>query len=268
MAQNIERAEALARARKYLEQTTDRGRTEGEMNMAMDRLNKLMTTFKLTMDEISLSTEPCVSLVFDTGTAVEHPSHLTFGAIADYCDVIYYRTRGHKALYRDAEGKLILDSKGRPQTRRTNIKYTFYGFETDVKMAEFLAEMIGNTINLELGIYKKTPEYRDYRGPKKSASHSFGHGMADRIRSRLNEMADAQAQEIEDETQGRGGELMVIKEKRVQDEFKTTGIRLVTGGRRSRRIRAWSGYNAGSTAGGRVNLSRPVGNTSSTLLLS
>lgn len=268
MAQNVERAEALARARKYMEQTTDRGRTEHEMNIAMDRLNKLMTTFKLTMDEISLSTEPCVSLSFDTGTAVEHPAHLTFGAIADFCDLIHYRTRGIKQVYRDAEGKAILDAKGRLQYRRSNIKHTFYGFETDVKMAQFLAEMITATVNLEMTVYKKSQEYKTYRGPKKSASHSFGHGMSDRIRARLNEMADAQAQEIEDETEGKGGALMVIKDKRVQDEFKTTGVRLTSGGRRHRRIRAWSGYNAGTAAGERVNLSRPVGNTSSTLRLS
>jgi hypothetical protein len=261
MSQHIERTEALRKLRTYVDQTADRGRSEAEVNKALDMMNRLMTQFNITMSEISISETPCVTVKIDTGSAIDLAVNHTARAIADFCDCIYYRNRGGQEIIRDEAGKPILKETRRGYkyvTRRANTSYVFFGQEQDTEMATFLYQMIKDVIDLETRVYKKTAAYLEYRGPKKSASHSFQHGMAGRISYRLNRMKEEQTVEVE-AAQAGGQDLMVIKSKHVESEFTTTGTKLIQRKTAGPRIRAYGAHNQGSAAGDRVNLSRPVG---------
>lgn len=277
MSQNAERAAALKKMRTYAAQTTDRGRTEGEMEIAMRELQKLGKAFNISLDELKLKDEPCVSRSVDTGSRVDLASNTCARAVAEFTGCIYYRSSGDRVAVRDANGEMITQTitrklrNGRTKTirrfkmTRGNTNYVFYGLESDVEMAEFLFKLIQNSIESETRRYKKTTEYREHRGPKKSASHSFQHGMASRISARLEEMTDQMRVEMSNEdTTGR--DIMVIKDDHVEREFKTTGIRL-TNFKRRPRISSYAGYGAGSKAGDNVNLSRPLENGPSTLMI-
>lgn len=277
MSQNAEREEALRKVRTFSQQTTERGRTEAEMNFALDKMQKLMTAFKITMDEVAISSIPCISVSVDTGSAIDQPIGGVARAIAEYCDCIYYRNSGVKTLVRDSEGQPVYKDvrrklrNGRVKYSRIykmdkgNISYVFFGQEQDARMAEFLFKMIAGSLEAETQAFKKTPAYKLYSGAKKRASHSFQHGMIARVAQRIEEMANQQMVEVEAETP-QGHDLMVIKDERVEKEFKTTGITL-RNRKTSRRVTSSSSYGQGSKAGDRVNLSRPVGNDDTTLLI-
>lgn len=266
MSQNIERAEALRKVRAFAEQTTDRGRTEAEMNIALNQMEKLMRAFAITMDEIALGEMNCITLKVDTGSAVDQAVNHTARAIANFCDCVYYRIKGHKQVQVDDDGRPLRDRRGRMISRRTNTVYVFFGQEQDAKMAEFLFNMIAGAIELETKVFKTTAAYREYRGPKKSASHSFQHGMANRISVRLDQMKDEMNESIAAE-RPTGSDIIVLKKRKIEEDFTTTGVKLVTRKTNGPRVRAHSSYHQGGKAGDRINLSRPVGNSSSTLLL-
>ncbi len=279
MAQNIERAEALKKMRNFAAQTTDRGRTEDEMNLAMRQLQKLSTAFNISLDELNLRDEPCVTRTVDTGSKMDQAVNTCGRAIAEFTGCVFYSKKGAKTIARDAQGEPIVQTYVRRKNgirttgrrykmmRAGNTHYVFFGLETDADMAVFLFTMLKNAIELETKSFKRSAAYKEAYGPKKSASHTFQYAMASRINSRLNEMADAQDRDVKAAQVG-ATDVMVVKMKHVEAEFKTTGVKLVNGGRRTNRLTSSAGWSAGHAAGGRVNLSRPVGNSSSTLLLS
>ena len=277
MNQNVERTEALRKVRVLMEQTQDRGRTEGEMTFAFGQIQKLMTAFAITEDEVYLSDSPCIKVEVDTGAALDTPVVRVVTAIGEYCGVMAYRVKGATTYMRDAEGKPIctlvrkVNKWGGVSHRRVykktrgNVQVVFFGLEQDVKMAEFLFRMIQGTVDAETARFKRTDEYKTARGPKKSASHSFQYGMITRIAARLRTMKEEQAQEVQ-RSQLSGTDLVLVKQNRVEEEFRTTGTRLVTR-RTNARINNFSAHGSGTMAGDRVNLSRPIENDGDSPLL-
>ncbi|WP_237217615.1 hypothetical protein, partial [Falsiroseomonas oryziterrae] len=96
------------------------------------------------------------------------------------------------------------------------------------------------------------------------ALRSFRIGFADRVAARLEELgshrrATEQAAQAEAARQGSAGTaLVLLKERKIEQEFRGLGVRLRTV-TRSTAIRDRGAYGRGREAGGRVGLDHPVG---------
>jgi hypothetical protein len=267
MSQNAERARAIALARKLMDQTTTRGRTEGEMNQAMDKLNAIQNAFNLTLDEIVLETLEYKKADVQGLAPKGCPMNECMFSISYFTQTKRWRTPGKKKYIhgRTPRGRACI--KGVPVGLPT---YHFFGLEQDVEMAVFLYELIKNSLQTSLDEFMKSPEYLNItrRGGKRSAQYSFKHAFCTRVGYRLQEMAFANEKE-QPTLAGSGADLTVCKKKVRDAKFdEQLGIKLVnrrssvSGGNSSR------GWSAGSSAANNVNLSRPINDgPKATLLL-
>lgn len=266
MSQHEERAKAILRIRKLMDQTTDRGRTEGEMNQAMEQMGKLLTTFNLSMNEVAIRGQEFTTIIVDTGSVKSNAMVNCVMGLARFCDVKVWFTGARKSGYK-------FDSAGRYRASKavTNKMYNFFGAKQDVEMAEFLYKMIDNSLKSETAQFMKSGAYQSLkgiRGQKKSALHSFGLGFASRVYWRLTEMKREMEKEIHAAESG-PTDLILIKSKVVEEEFKNLGLGLRKSTYQRSGANNSTGFAAGSSAGNKINLSRPVntGNTSRTLAL-
>jgi hypothetical protein len=92
--------------------------------------------------------------------------------------------------------------------------------------------------------------------PLRQASTSFQQGMAARLAERLEVMHAEREAGVAAQRQA-GTALMLVKHRVVEDAFRETGTRLVSGGSR-RSLRQDAAFRQGEAAGERVNLNRPV----------
>jgi len=140
-------------------------------------------------------------------------------------------------------------------TEETGKHYTFFGLPADAEIAAYLFDLINNGIVAEVGIYKASPDYltaTETHG--RTLVSSFIAGMEDRICARLDALREEKQSAIQKAT---GRSLVVIKGAQIAEDFKATGIRLVSSG--IRRSTGGSGYANGQTAGDRLPLSSGVG---------
>jgi type II secretory pathway component GspD/PulD (secretin) len=162
------------------------------------------------------------------------------------------------------------------------VSYAFFGQEDDLELVKYLYDVIDSAIEHETESFKSSDEYRASRR-RKTATVSFGHGMASRISYRLRDLRrknDAElrkAQEAMDQTfeaeveagvatttqapsagKVRGTALVVLKGQLIDAEFKKEGVKLrkAYGSHRANDSEA---YYKGHAAGDKVNLSRPIG---------
>ena len=96
------------------------------------------------------------------------------------------------------------------------------------------------------------------------ASKSFQHGIAARVADRLDEMHRERDASVAAQ-RSTGTALILVKHQVVEDAFRETEIRLVSAGRLGQ-MRLNGAFRHGLIAGDRVNLNRPVGDTSRWLL--
>jgi hypothetical protein len=258
MSQNAERESAIIRIKKLINQTTDRGRTEHEASMAMEQMGRLMETFNLTMNEVDLRGQEYKKLLVGTGSVKKNYLQKVAVAIASFCDCrVWVSNETVSYKYSEKTGEISL---------------AFFGAVQDIEMAEFLVNLIRRSVEQEVGAFKKTQSYRSLkaiRGQKRSAVHSFELGMASRLSYRLDQL-NSERKQHEHKAFSEAGttDLVFIKSKVVADEFAKMGLRLRKS-HTSSQANNHTGYMAGSSAGEKVNLSRPLntGNTSRTLAL-
>jgi hypothetical protein len=258
MSQNAERAAAVLRIRKLINQTTDQGRTEHEASMAMEQMSRLMETFNLTTNEVDLRGQEYVTLMVGTGSVKKNYLSKVAMAIAAFTDCRVW----------------IDDSNvGRKYGKKTGEKnLAFFGAIQDTEMAEFLVNLIRRSVEQEQKEFQKTDSYKRLaaiRGQKRSALHSFQLGMAHRLSFRLSQL-DRERKQHEHKAFAEAGttDLVFLKSKVVEDEFAKMGMKLRKSYTQSYANNS-TGYSAGSTAGEKVNLSRPLNtdNTKRTLAL-
>jgi hypothetical protein len=89
----------------------------------------------------------------------------------------------------------------------------------------------------------------------RQASTSFQQGMAARLAERLEAMHAAREAGVAAQRQS-GTALILVKHRVVDEAFRETGTRLVSGGRRQ--LRQDGAFRQGEAAGERVNLNRPL----------
>lgn len=260
MSQNAERARAIQLARKLMDQTTTKGRTEGEMNQAMDKLNQIQQTFNLTLDEIVLETlEYKQGTVMGTAPKGDPMGELLY-SIAYFTQTKRWREPGKRKYF---EGRTPRGRRCMKSTIVTPSKFHFFGLAQDVEMAVFLYDLIKNSMDTALQNFLKSSEYLNItrRGGKRSAQYSFKHAFARRIGYRLQEMA-AENEKNMPILEVSGNDLTVCKKKVREAKFdEQVGIRLVSGGRSyTTGGSSGTGYRNGNAAANNVNLSRPVSN--------
>jgi len=247
MDHETELAKVKARIRALAARTVERGCSEAEAMAAAAKVGELLEVYGLSMSEVELREEACIQrvLVFDD------PRRQAMGRL-------------FPALLRFTE------CRGWTVGRAD---YVIFGLEPDVQMAEYLMQVIAGALAFEEARYRGGGDYaaRVARGGRKPASakaqaalRSFRIGFADRVAARLEELgshrrateAAAVAEAVRQRTGGTA--LVLLKERKIEQEFRGLGVRLRTV-TRSAAIRDRGAYGQGREAGGRVGLDRPVG---------
>lgn len=259
MNQSVERENAIIKIRKLQSQTVDRGCTEAQAEFAMRKIADLLQTFDLTLNEVSLASEPCKEIRINTGSGKGSKIRDTLVSLANFCDCVVYRTNTY-----EGENK--------------HINYVFFGLEQDVDMMAYLYEIIENAMNTELEAFKKTGTYLNYGSHRLRLTNSFELGFNNRMAARLkeikrernrktteyNESLKADGFEVDNKDKPfttTGTALVEAKLGRVHDEFRKKNGWKVKYGKGSRNGASSSdGYNAGQKAASGVSLDRPVGN--------
>jgi hypothetical protein len=218
------------------QKTVDMGCSEFEAMAAMKKVGQLLAQYNLTMSEIDIRDEKCVTRVFKYPKPQNsrQVSRILL-SIADFCDIRIW-TNLHFSR------------------RRLETGFTMFGHETDCQMAEYLYTVIDAAVESETKIFKKSPAYRISAG--KTSSTSFQSGMISRISHRLRTMKEEMTKE--QESNATGTALIVLKGSLVEEEFKNLGLKLKQHVKQKMNINGLC-FNHGTSAGDRVNLSRPIG---------
>ena len=228
-----ERDRVKQRLAKLLNMTLDNGASENEAMMAADKAAELMAFYDIEASELSVRSARAIK---QTVRARKY-GNMIIGApvarhIAQLCDCMYWGS-----------------------TEETGKHYTFFGLPVDAEIAAYLFDLISNGIVAEVAIYKASPDYLTSTATHgRTLVSSFIAGMEDRICARLDALREEKQSAIHKAT---GRSLVVIKAAQIAEDFKATGIRLVSSG--IRRSTGGSGYAHGQAAGERVPLSSGVG---------
>src|SRR5438045_270741 len=102
---------------------TDNGCTEGEAMLAMKKVGELLLQYNLTMDEVTLRQEPCVTRTYTTDSKKRNVLWEVFSGFSQLCGVRVYYSR---------PGKYSFDG----------ITWSFFGLESDVDMTIYLADFL------------------------------------------------------------------------------------------------------------------------------
>lgn len=238
---NIDRDAIAHRIRSLLAKTVENGCTEAEALAAAQAARRIMDAHRLTQSDIEIEAEPIDDIWIERPTAQKLSAvDLCCSGISKYC--------GTQSWYEFKDGKR---------------QWRVIGLKADTEMAKYLYQMLATTIASETNTYiRANPAQHDsYLSPAQNAhrtirvKQSFSVGMANRIASRLHEMARAANATAKTST---GTALVVVKDHVVSEYFGGLGIKF-SGSLGGPRARSESAYQAGQAAGSRVNLSRPVG---------
>ena len=184
---------------------------------------ELLDRYDLSLTDVEIREAPCERRVYETRNRKRIPLDECIGAIAEFCDCRVWREK---------------DSAGEG-------RYVFFGLASDIEAAHYLTELIDAAVRTELGRYKTSSEYRQFRHQERHlANASFALGMVASIADKLAAMK-ADRDQVKNST-GRG--LVVLKSAVVDSELEKLGLELRTVDRPSRMI-APEAYDAGGVAG-------------------
>ena len=261
-----ELATAKRRIHALLQKTVENGASEGEAMLAMKKAGDLMLQFNLSMNEVTLREEKCVTKHLEGEWGNRDAIWHCFDGLQRFCEVKIW-------IHNSGQGKA----------------WAFFGLESDVDMALYLCRIIKSAQETSLAEYKRTPHYRAYTGHRRTASVNFIKGFGQRIYLRLCELArdkryqEAKAHEFHKQQMAdkmltaedtaytsapQGTALIcVAKREKIEAEFGRVGPKL-----RTRSVKDTGRYDPtardyGAAAGSKVNLGRPIEGTGSHALL-
>lgn len=266
MSQNAERAKAIKLAGKLI---NNNGRTEGEVEQAMTKLSQILNTFNLTINDVVLANADYQTIVVEAITAKGCPMQSIVCAIGSFTDTKVWRTPGKTKWVRGRTPRGYSCMKSVPVGPAT---YNFFGIYQDVQYAEFLYNLVRDSLATAEVKFKKSPEYLALivrRGQKKSALVSFRSSYVRRLSYRLNEMRREMEKDIREQDRINGGtDIVSSKSAARSSKFdEMHGFKLVSSKSHRTGGNSHVGYGAGRESANNVNLSRPMGNTSCTLAL-
>lgn len=184
---------------------------------------ELLDRYDMSLTDIEVREAPCERLAYETRSRKRIPLDDCIGAIAEFCDCRVWREK-------DAAKE---------------VRYVFFGLSADVEVAHYLTELVDSAVRTELGRYKTSPEYRQFRHQERHlANASFALGMVASIADKLMAMK-AERDQVK-KSAGRG--LVVLKAAVVDTEFEKLDLRLHPVERPSRMVSP-DAYDAGEAAG-------------------
>jgi hypothetical protein len=184
---------------------------------------ELLDRYDLSLTDVEIREAPCERRVYETRNRKRIPLDECIGAIAEFCDCRVWREK-------DAAGEM---------------RYVFFGLASDIEVAHYLTELIDAAVRTELGRYKTSSEYRQFRHQDRHlANASFALGMVASIADKLT--AIKAARDTVNKGTGRG--LVVLKGSVVAAEFEKLGLGLRSVDRPSRMVSP-AAYDAGGVAG-------------------
>ena len=257
-----ELAKVKAKIKALAAKTVDAGCSEHEAMHAAETVGRLLDQYNLSMDEVDIREEVCILREVPTGSKRRTPIDTAVVPIARFCDV--------KTWHAKREGEAAV--------------YCFYGFEPDVAMAEHLFTVIAAAVRAELAAFKRTDTYA-VAGNRRLATSSFQRGLVDRISDRLEQLRAKRQSDLERDERAKAqaaqeaferaiaageplphhatrGALMVLKGQIVEREFESNLDITLTRAREVTFHVDECSFQAGRKAGDRVNLNRPIGQSS------
>ena len=247
-----ELANVKKRIHALLQKTVDNGCTKEEAISAAEKAGELMDHYNLSMTDIQIREEKCLTRYIPTGQLNRGGMDDCCISLAKFCDLKIWFSKGWNHVRDEA---------------RKKSNYGVFGLEADTEMFAYLYAVIDGAMKRELADFKKSERYTAEHvdgGWRRSMTNGFQKGMASEISSRLRDMKKAREAKVR-EMRTTGTDLVVVKMERVNEEFKTSGVRLrANQGRRS--YGDGTSRAAGREAGGRVNLGKAVGGGSKGLL--
>jgi hypothetical protein len=238
LTQNNELQKIKLRIHALTQKTQTAGCTEAEAVTAMEAVGRLLKQYNLSMEDIDIREEPCVtgSVTFG-GKKINRAMGTVLSALGRFTDCRVWTDR-HNG---------------------DTIQYKMFGMESDVEMNKYLLQMIYKAMVNGTNNYKSAMGSQTYRGQKKVAQTSFQNGFASRIAHRLQVIKDQRDAELA-AARGTGSALMVLKGELVRQEFDISGPGNLRKSKYYHRTQYdHSANTAGQSAGERVNLSRPIG---------
>lgn len=223
----------IAKIRKLMALTTERGASEAEAMAAAGKLGQLMAEYNISQGELSAA--QIKGQGFEEGQLKDESGKRTLSpvlnfsciAIAEYTDTVVARVG--------------------------DIGLRFFGQEQDVMAALFLSDLFFNTCDSDYRHWKRHGEGQFVTS--RSARMNFERGFATRVNQRLAELKRARDQEVGRAT---GNNLMVVKNQVVLDAFaEKFGFR-PKAKRERRAIRSAEAYHAGHASGNRVNITTGI----------
>lgn len=286
MSQNVELAKVKLRIKKYLNVRPERGYTENECNKAMTELGELLEQYNINLSELDIAEESCVHKFFSVAGHNRSAIDSVVVGVSRFTNTKCWYTRSYA---QDAEGKTNFD--------KPEVRYNYFGLESDVDMAVWLTDTLKQTLDIETEAFKKTDIYINFGGHRRAAFTSFQNGFTNRVYNRLIDLAGEQeraakkrAEELSEvnkkinETNIEAEEvafdapkeapkpttvtsLIVVKKNKIEEEFsKKFGFKIGKGTSRGNGGRDYNARQAGARAGDRANLNRPLGGSSQKLL--
>jgi hypothetical protein len=184
---------------------------------------ELLDRYDLSLTDVEIREAPCERRAYETRNRKRIPLDECIGAIAEFCDCRVWREK-------DAAG---------------DVRYVFFGLRADIEVAHYLTELMDTAVRSELGRYKTSAEYRQFRHQERHmANASFALGMVASIADKLAAMKAAR--DRVKESTGRG--LVVLKSAVVDSELEKLDLKLRTVDRPSRMVSP-DAYDAGEVAG-------------------
>lgn len=184
---------------------------------------ELLDRYDLSLTDVEIREAPCERRAYETRSRKRIPLDECIGAIAEFCDCRVWREK-------DAAKE---------------VRYVFFGLRADIEVAHYLTELVDSAVRTELGRYKTSAEYRQFRHQERHlANASFALGMVASIADKLMAMK-AERDQVKTSA-GRG--LVVLKAAVVDTEFDKLDLKLHTV-ERPRRMVSPDAYDAGEAAG-------------------
>lgn len=212
-----------ARIQGLRAKTTDNGCTEAEALSAAAKVAELLDRYDLSLTDVEIRDAACERLEYEARHKKRIPLEDCIGAIANFCDCRVWREK---------------TPTGHP-------RYIFFGLRSDIEAAHYLTELIDLAVRSELGRYKTSREYQQFRHQDRHvANASFTLGMVISIAEKLTAMKAGRDQA----NNNAGRHLVVLKSAVVEAELARLDLKLKTVQRPTRMVSP-DAFDAGGAAG-------------------
>lgn len=196
MTQRDELAKVKARIRALLERTEERGSSEAEATLAATMVGKLLTQYNLSMDEIEVREQKCITRYIDSGSKNRNHTWGLMSSLATFADC--------KNWIQGYSGRKSCD-------------LVVFGQEGDVLLVEYLFGIVVRAVEAEARHFKTTATYRLAMN-RRQATDSFKIGMTRRIGTRLAEMRAEREAAVQEQENARRDAARAEAEERYRTE--------------------------------------------------